>query len=270
MGIKESLKKLQEQEQLDKRLSLKREVKKELTKLKKEKIRDRKCILCNDTASYSIKGSNEWYCKTCATEYFGDVKHLKKTGKYTSQSSFAVNNKTNIYFITNNDYKFLEVKSILPTIQKLSIELDEIQELDAKKIIEYKLTEAKKKHKGKFIVEDTSLYMDCLNGLPGPLIKWFLKTIGNHGLYNLSLKLGNNNAEARTLIGYHVNGRTKYFQGILKGKIVSPRKSDFGWDAIFMPEGYNKVMGEMTLDEKNSISMRGQAIQKLKEYLNKK
>ena len=274
MGLKESLRKLQEQERLDKKLSLKREVKKELTKLKNEKILDKKCIMCGDSAKYSIKGSNDWYCKDCAVEYFGDIKHLKKNIEVKSD---ALGN-ANVYFITNNLNKFSEVQQIIPGISQLKIELDEIQELDAKRIIEHKLLEAKKKKSeisktsgagGAIIVEDTSLYLECLNGLPGPLIKWFLQTIGNEGLYNLTVKLKNNRAEARTLIGYYNRGKIKYFQGILKGKIVSPRHSDFGWDAIFMPDGFDEVMGEMTKEEKNEISMRGQAVQKLKDYLKK-
>ncbi len=267
MGLKESLKKLQEQERLDKKLSLKREVKKELTRLKNEKILEKKCIICDDNAKYSIKGSSDWYCKDCAIEYFGDIKHLKKI-------TIEVDKKesSELYFITNNDNKFIEVQEIIPEIKQLKIELDEIQELDARKIIKHKLLEAKTKYKGKgaIIVEDTSLYLECLNDLPGPLIKWFLQSIGNDGLYNLTIKLQNNNAEARTLIGYYHKNKIRYFQGIVKGKIVLPRKSNFGWDAIFMPEGYDEVMGEMTISDKNEISMRSVAVRKLKEYLKKK
>jgi non-canonical purine NTP pyrophosphatase (RdgB/HAM1 family) len=270
MGLKESLKILQEQEKLDKKISLKREVKKELTRLKNEKILEKKCVMCNDAAKYSIKGSNEWYCKSCAIEYFGDIKHLKK-------SNIDSDKKTNseLHFITNNDNKFNEVQNIIPEIKQLKIELDEIQEVDARKIIKHKLLEAKLKYKGKgaFIVEDTSLYLECLNGLPGPLIKWFSQTIGTQGLYDLTSKLENNKAEARTLIGYYSRNKIRYFQGIVKGKIVSPRKSNFGkdaiLDAIFMPEGYNEVMGEMSLEDKNEISMRSFAVRKLKEYLKK-
>ncbi|MGV8141188.1 MAG: non-canonical purine NTP pyrophosphatase [Candidatus Woesearchaeota archaeon] len=270
MGIKESLKKLQEQEQLDKRLSLKREVKKELTKLKREKISAKKCIECGETAKYSIKGSSDWYCKGCAIEYFGDLKNLKKT-------SIDGMNKdkpgTKIYFITNNDKKFLEISKILPQVEQLKLELEEIQELDAKRIIEHKLLEAKKRSHDKlsaFIVEDTSLYLECINGLPGPLIKWFLQTLGNEGLYRLALKSKNNRAEARTIIGYYSKEKIRYFQGIVKGKIVHPRSGEFGWDAIFLPEDHDKVMGEMTHEEKNAISMRGKAAIQLKEYLSKK
>jgi inosine triphosphate pyrophosphatase len=268
MGLKESLRKLQEQERLDKKLSLKREVKKELTKLKNEKILEKKCTMCGDIAKYSIKGSSDWYCKDCAIEYFGDVKHLKKTNIDSNMS--GTRKKSGLYFITGSDNKFHEIEQIIPGIQQLKIDLDEIQELDAKKIIEHKLMEAKKQHSGSFIVEDTSLYLECMKGLPGPFIKWFLKTIGNEGLYELTVKLKNNRAEARTLIGYYSKGKIKYFQGIVKGRIVSPTQTNFGWDAIFMPEGYDETFGEMESEEKNEISMRGQAARKLKEYIAKK
>jgi non-canonical purine NTP pyrophosphatase (RdgB/HAM1 family) len=269
MGLKESLKKLQEQEQLDKRLSLKREVKKELTKIKKEKISEKKCTECNGTAKYSIKGSNEWYCKECAIEYFGDVKHLKKIN---IENTKKFNSNTMLFFITGSDNKFQEIARTIPEIKQLKLDLDEIQETDAKRIIEHKLLEAKKVFKDKnasFIVEDTSLYLDCVKGLPGPLIKWFLQTIGNDGLYDITVRFRNNKAEARTLIGYYNKGKIRYFQGIVKGKIVSPGQTNFGWDAIFIPEGHDRRFCEMDSDEKNEISMRGIAASKLKDYLSK-
>ncbi|HYD02820.1 MAG TPA: non-canonical purine NTP pyrophosphatase [Alphaproteobacteria bacterium] len=266
MGLKESLRKLHEQEMLDKKLSLKREVKKELTKLKNEKILDKKCSSCGDVANYSIKGSSDWYCKECAIEYFGDLKHLKKTN--TPDSS---KNNKEIFFITSNDKKFAEMQSIIPEIKQLKIELDEVQDLDAKKIISKKLLDARSKVKGgSFIVEDTSLYIECLNGLPGPLIKFFVQSIGDKGMYEIAAKFRNDKAQARTLIGYYNRGKIKYFQGIVEGRIVRPeRESKFGWDAIFMPEGYDKVFGEMNTDEKNEISMRGIAARKLRDYLKK-
>jgi non-canonical purine NTP pyrophosphatase (RdgB/HAM1 family) len=268
MGLKESLRKLQEQEMLDKKLSLKREVKKELTKLKNEKILEKKCSVCGDVANYSIKGSSDWYCKDCAIEYFGDLKHLKKT---SSNSSQAKSGKKDIYFITGNDKKFSEMQSIIPQIKQLKIDLDEVQDLDAKKIISQKLLSAKSKVKsGSFIVEDTSLYIDCLNGLPGPLIKFFVQSIGDKGMYEITAKFRNDKAQARTLIGYYNRGKIKYFQGIVEGRIVRPeRESKFGWDAIFMPEGHDQVFAEMDIDEKNEISMRGIAARKLRDHLKK-
>ncbi len=174
-----------------------------------------------------------------------------------------------LYFITGNKNKFSEVKAIIPNVEQLDIDLPEIQDIDAKKIISAKLLEALNYKQAEFIVEDTSLYLECLNGLPGPLIKWFMKTIGNDGLFNIAEKLGNNKAEAKTIIGYAKNPKEiYYFEGSVKGKIVSPRgKSGFGWDPIFQPEGFSKSFAELTPEEKNKISMRRIALNKLKEFL---
>lgn len=173
-----------------------------------------------------------------------------------------------LYLITGNKNKFEEVKSMLPSVEQLDIDLPEIQDIDARNIIKAKLLEALKHKKGEFIVEDTSLYLDCLNGLPGPLIKWFLKGIGNEGLANIVKKLGNSKAEAKTIIGYAKNSNEIFFfEGVISGAIVSLRgQAGFGWDPIFQPDNFDKTFAEMTLEEKNSVSMRKIALEKLKEF----
>ncbi len=177
--------------------------------------------------------------------------------------------KKQIIFITGNKGKLEEAQSIIPQIIGREIELPELQEIDAQKIIEAKLKEAYAHHKGEYIVEDTSLYFEALNGLPGPLIKWFLQALGDNGLAGLLENYKNKKAVARTLIGYiSDNGETKYFSGEIKGKIVSPvGDNGFGWDKIFIPENYNKTFGQLPKDEKNKISMRKIALEKLAEYL---
>jgi len=177
-----------------------------------------------------------------------------------------------LYFITGNKNKFAEVSAILPHVEQLDIDLPEIQDIDAKEIIKAKLLEALNHKQAEFIVEDTSLYFKCLNGLPGPLIKWFMKTVGNEGLFNIVEKLGNNKAEAKTIIGYAKNpDEIYYFEGTVKGSVVSPiGKSGFGWDPIFQPEGFSKSFAELTQEEKNEISMRRIALNKLKEFIGAK
>ena len=96
-----------------------------------------------------------------------------------------------IYFVTGNKNKFEEAKGVLPELEQLDLDLPEIQEIDATMIVKAKLEEAFKHHDGPFIVEDTSLYIDGLKGLPGPLIKWFLKTVGIQGLHHLAEHSGN-------------------------------------------------------------------------------
>lgn len=200
-----------------------------------------------------------------------------------------------LYFITWNKNKFKEVSSILPWLEQLDIDLPEIQEIDAKVVIEAKLLEALKYKqqelvddassvfKGKisevlklnqaeFIVEDTSLYLDCLNGLPGPLIKWFMPTLWNEWLYDLANKYWNTKALAKTIIGYAKNiNEIYFFEGSIQWNIIQPTwKSDFGWDPIFQPNGYDKSFADLTGGEKNEISMRRLAVEKLKEFIEKK
>jgi len=177
-----------------------------------------------------------------------------------------------LYFITGNKNKFAEVSAILPGVKQLDIDLPEIQDIDAKEIIKAKLLEALNYKQAAFIVEDTSLYFDCLNGLPGPLIKWFMNTLGNKGLFNIVEKLGNNKAEAKTIIGYAKSpDEIYYFEGSIKGRIVSPKgKSGFGWDPIFQPEGNSKSFAEFSQKEKNEISMRRIALNKLKGFIDAK
>ena len=173
-----------------------------------------------------------------------------------------------IYFITGNIGKLSEAKSIISDIEGYDVDLPEIQDIDAHAIIRAKLLEGLKHKDGELIVEDTSLYFGALNGLPGPLIKWFLKTIGNDGLYNLAEKLGNNKAQAKTLIGYAKNAEEiEFFEGVVEGEIVAPIGNGFGWDPIFKPFGHDKTFGEMDFNEKNSLSMRRVAFERLKEYL---
>lgn len=158
-----------------------------------------------------------------------------------------------IYFITGNKGKLKEARTILGEIEGLDIDLPEIQEVDAHRIIREKLKEARENHDGDFIVEDTSLYLDALNGLPGPLIKWFMETIGNDGLWQIAEKFENHGAQAKTLIGYsNENREIKFFEGTVKGKIVQPSGTQgFGWDPIFLPDGHTKTFAEMNSGEKN-------------------
>ena len=177
-----------------------------------------------------------------------------------------------IYFVTGNKNKLKEASMIMPEIEGLELDLAEIQELEPKKILEAKLEEAKKyKPNCNLMVEDLSLEIEGMNGLPGPLIKWFLKSVGREGVVKMAKMFGNGDAVARLTLGFcNVKGENKYFEGIVEGKIVEPMgDSDFGWDPIFVPNGYDKTFAQMGTEEKNKISHRKIALEKLKKYLKK-
>lgn len=175
-------------------------------------------------------------------------------------------------FITGNKNKYEQVKSIIPDVQQLDIDLVEIQELDAKKVIEHKLREALKQTRSEVFVEDTSLYIEGLGGLPGVLTKWFIKSIGTEGIYKMAHAFNKYEARAVTIIGYaKAENEIIFFEGEDKGTIVEPRGDlGFGWDPIFVPQGSTKTYGEMDFEERSRTSMRKVATVKLKEFLDSK
>lgn len=159
---------------------------------------------------------------------------------------------------------------MLPEIERLDIDLAEIQDIDARVIVKHKLEQALGYKEGQFIVEDTALYMEALNHvLPGPLIKWFMKAVGPEGLYDIAKGAGKYGAQGRAIFGYARSPQDiHFFEGSIAGKIVPPTSdSGFGWDPVFRPDGFDKSFAEMSLEEKNAISHRGLAIKKLKDFL---
>lgn len=174
-----------------------------------------------------------------------------------------------MYFITGNAGKFREASQFIPSLEQLDIDLTEPQSLDPREVIEFKLQEARKHHDGEFIVEDTSLYLSGLNGFPGPLIKWMLKSVGQEGIFNLCRDIHNMHAQVKTVIGYSdEQGAIQYFEGDVSGVIVLPAgDGGFGWDQIFKPYGFEETFAEMGDDYKKEFSMRALAFKKLQKYL---
>lgn len=170
-------------------------------------------------------------------------------------------------FITGSKEKTAEVSRMLD-VEQHPLDLDEIQSLDPKEIIRYKMEQAKKHLSEPFIIEDTSFYIGALDGFPGPLIKWWNKTAG-------PIKIGElftgSKAYSETTFGYFDGQHEHFFTGRLDGTIVKHRTTEgYGFDIVFQPDGFDKTLAEMTADEKNRISHRGRALAKLVEYLKEK
>ncbi len=177
-----------------------------------------------------------------------------------------------IGFLTSSEKKFREAQAIIPSLEQIQIDLDEIQHEDPKFVIKKKLEQAKAYARGEFIVEDSGLYLECLNGWPGPFTRWFLSKVEHARLYDIAACFSNHYAEAKTVIGYlDDQGRDHYFEGSVRGLIVQPRgEFGFGWDPIFLPENATKTFAEMSFEEKNQLSMRRRALSEFRDFLAKK
>lgn len=173
-----------------------------------------------------------------------------------------------IYFVSSSEYKFKEAIDILPQLVHIQLDLPEEQSLDPQVVIKAKLDVARKHHDTPLLVEDTSLYLDGLNGFPGPLIKWMLQSVGPEGIHHLCEKIHERGAVAKTVVGYDDGNSIVFFEGAVEGQIVAPYGNEgFGWDRIFQPDGLNETFAEMGDELKPEFSMRSAALKQLREYL---
>ena len=188
-----------------------------------------------------------------------------------------------LVFATNNLNKLKEVQEMLPN----SIELLSLKDINCfDEIDETKTTlEGNAQLKADYInnnfgyncfADDTGLEVDSLDGKPGVYSARFAGEPANSE--NNMLKLlselegkKNRKAQFRTAVALNINDEKFLFEGICKGEILTQKHGDkgFGYDPIFKPEGYNLSFAEMSSEEKNKISHRGIAIQKLVAFLNK-
>lgn len=124
--------------------------------------------------------------------------------------------------------------------------------------------------------DDTGLEVEALDGAPGVISARYAgeeknaEANMNKLLENLHGET-NRNAQFRTVIYLKTDTQELLFVGICKGQIISQKKGTkgFGYDPIFIPDGYDQTFAELSSEEKNKISHRGLAFQKLVEYLSK-
>ncbi len=173
-----------------------------------------------------------------------------------------------VLFASSNRNKFNEAKNILAT-NKINLgffksSLTEIQAKSIKQIAALKVDDAFRQCHRPVIIEDAGLFIESLNGFPGPFSSYVFKTIGNSGI--LKLVGSNRNAFFHSVVAYCDN---KYgvmlFDAKVEGKI-SKNSSGKGWgfDPIFIPKGKNKSYAMIT--DKNEISHRYKALKKFSNW----
>ena len=152
----------------------------------------------------------------------------------------------------------------------LKIHYDEIQSSDLEEVVKKGMEEIKKKGITDFIIDDTGLFIDSLNGFPGVWSAYVQRTIGNEGILKLMRNVQDRNAEFKCCIGCNIGGRDILVTGICCGVILSEEEGSegFGYDPIFSHDG-ERSFAVISLDEKNSVSHRGNAVRLLIEEIKK-
>jgi len=186
-----------------------------------------------------------------------------------------------IIFASNNEHKIREIKSILGD----SFTLLSLSDLNINEDIpeEEPLLEGNALSKARYIhnatgmnvfADDTGLETEALNGLPGVHSARFAgeskdSSANIKKLLSLLDKAENRKAQFRTVIALIIDKKEYLFDGIVKGTIINEKRgvAGFGYDPVFIPEGKDQTFAEMDLSEKNSISHRARAFEKLREFL---
>jgi XTP/dITP diphosphohydrolase len=183
-----------------------------------------------------------------------------------------------IFFATANINKFNEARRILSRLEiavgMLKLKGDEIQSDNLQEIAEKSVQTAYKKCRLPIIVEDAGLFIDTLNGFPGPYAAYIYKTIQNNGILKLMENKENRTATFKSIISYCDNQTPLdplSFYGESKGTITTQQrpeqgKNGFGFDPIFQPNNSPKTFAEMTLQEKNTHSHRADALYKFAQW----
>jgi XTP/dITP diphosphohydrolase len=183
---------------------------------------------------------------------------------------------------SNNKGKILEIRQMVEHIELLSLKdigfTDEIPE-PFHTFEENALAKASAINKfcGKNVfADDSGLCVNALHGEPGVDSAHYCGVRDDEANLQKVLKelldAEDRSAFYKAVICLIWEGEVYYFEGICEGMIIEAKRGEggFGYDPIFMPDGYDKTFGELPLDIKNSISHRGKAVRKMVEFLNQK
>ncbi|EDP96097.1 non-canonical purine NTP diphosphatase [Kordia algicida OT-1] len=189
-----------------------------------------------------------------------------------------------IVFATNNQNKVKEVQSLLPShITILSLkdigceeDIPETQPTIEGNAIQ-KAQYVKEHYGYDCFADDTGLEVHALNGEPGVFSARYAGSQRNADdnmnklLHNLEDK-EDRSAHFKTVVALILNGEQHTFTGICEGTIIKKKKGDkgFGYDPIFMANGFSETFSQISLAEKNRVGHRGKAVQKLIDFLNTK
>jgi XTP/dITP diphosphohydrolase len=181
-----------------------------------------------------------------------------------------------IFFATNNIHKFNEARMVLGEYEiatgMLRVKGLEVQSDNLGEIARTSAIDAFSKCHLPIIVEDAGLFVEALNGFPGPYAAYVYKAIGNEGLLRIMKDAVNRKARFESAVAYRAKSSETpiCFKGEIDGEITEEERkgndSGFGFDPVFKPVYGHKTFAEMTIAEKNRYSHRAMALREFGEW----
>jgi non-canonical purine NTP pyrophosphatase (RdgB/HAM1 family) len=177
-----------------------------------------------------------------------------------------------LVFVTQNQNKVNDAKKLMHNfdLEHVDFDVPEIQSLDTREIASYKIKYAYEKVQKPCFVMDASLFFDCLNGFPGPFIKWFFKyTVGAQKTCDIANFFNQHGCRWTTVLAYFDGQKTFFFEETIRGSIAStPRGTNgYEWDVIFVPEGETRTFAEMTFEEKQQYAVTKKLLHAFAQFL---
>jgi XTP/dITP diphosphohydrolase len=179
--------------------------------------------------------------------------------------------------VTSNIHKFTEARSVLAEYKvataMLKIETIEIQDDNLQTIAKTTAIDAAKECGLPIIVEDAGLFIEALDGFPGPYSSYIYRTLGTKGILKLMEGVDERAALFHSVVAFNSpKNLLKCFHGKVKGKIVMEERgsSGFGFDPIFEPSNSHTTFAEMTTVEKNKYSHRARALREFARWYTSK
>ena len=179
-----------------------------------------------------------------------------------------------LFFVSSNTHKFEEAKRILSKMQVditlFKTELEEIQSNSLADIAKRKAIDAYTKVQKPVIIEDDCLFIDSLDGFPGPYSSYVYDTIGNKGIVKLLENYQVRDAKFVAIIAY-CNGidNVQLFESNISGKISTViEQGGWGYDPIFIPDGESKTYANIS--DKDQFSHRAESLRKFVDWFRHK
>jgi len=176
-----------------------------------------------------------------------------------------------VTFITGNQKKAEYLARFLGfPVSHEKIDLDELQSLDLREIVEHKVHQAFEKVGKPVLVEDVGLEFCALGRLPGPFIRFFIDELPSETICSL-LNDKDRSAVARCVFGYYDGKHLQLFEGSMRGMIATKPAGDkgYGWDKIFIPEGYDVTRAELSEEDDQKTYLKIKPFAQLKNFLEK-
>jgi inosine triphosphate pyrophosphatase len=172
-------------------------------------------------------------------------------------------------FVTRSEHKKLRYEQTLGVKLNVNpIPLDVIQKVDPAEVAVHKVQQAHQILRRPVFVEQSALAIRAWGGLPGGMTRAFVEAVGMLNLCKMLDGFEDRYAEGIAVIAFTDGEMVRKFVGVLPGRIAErPRGTGYGWNTIFIPQGFDKTFAELTDDEIQSISMRRPAIFEFMRFL---